>query len=164
MTGGSRALGLAVRLALDALTEELTGNNSSRVTAAADALLRSAAQADLPVPDTAPPPENTSIWQSLSAEMLLAQRAVNGSYLIAGLHIRPGNSDDSADFHTRLESGPLTDLIKSACVIAQLDLLLHAAPVFGWTLDTSTLESLLAQARQLNEASAGSAGPESQPH
>lgn len=157
MTGDSRALGLAVRLALDALAEELPGNTASRITAAADELLRSTAQAGLSVPDTAPPPENTAIWQSLSAEMLLAQRVVSGSYLIASLHIRPGNSSDSADFHTRLESGPFTDLIKSACVIAQLDLLRHAAPVFGWTINTSTLESLLAQARQLNETSAGSA-------
>jgi hypothetical protein len=91
--------------------------------------------------------------------MLLAQRAVKGSYLTAGLHVKPGNSGDSADFHTRLESGPLTDLIKSACAIAQLDLLQHAAPVFGWTVDTSTLENLLTEARQLNEASAGLAGP-----
>ena len=91
--------------------------------------------------------------------MLLAQRAINGSYLIAGLHVKPGHSANSADFHTRLESGPLTDLIGSACVIAQLDLLQHAAPVFGWTIETSTLESLLAEARQLNEASADAAGP-----
>ena len=164
MTRDSQALGLAVRLALDALTDELPGNNASCITAAADELLRSAAQAGLPVPDTAPPPEDTAIWQSLSAEMLLAQRAVSGSYLIAGLHIRPGNSSDSANFHTRLESGPLADLIKSACAIAQLDLLQHAAPVFGWTIETNTLESLLAQARQLNKASASSAGPESRPH
>lgn len=160
MTGDTPALGLAVRLALDALTEELAGNAASRITAAADELLRSAAQAGLPIPDTTPPPENTAIWQSLSDEMLLAQRAVNGSYLIAGLHIRPGNSSDRTDFHTRVESGPLTDLIKSACVIAQLDLLRHAAPMFGWTVDTRTLESLLTRARQLNEASANDTAPE----
>ena len=159
MAGESRALGLAVRLALDALIEELPGNTADRIQATTDELLRSAAQAGLPVPGSAPPPENTVIWRSLSAEMLLAQRAVNGSYLIAGLHVRPGNSGSSADFHTRLESGPLTDLIKSACVIAQLDLLQHAAPVFGWTVDTSTLENLLTEARQLNEASADLAGP-----
>jgi hypothetical protein len=89
----------------------------------------------------------------------LPQRAINGSYLTAGLHVKPGNSSNSTDFHTRLESGPLTDLIKSACVIAQLALLQQAAPVFGWTVDTSTLENLLAEARQLNEASAHSPDP-----
>ncbi len=78
--------------------------------------------------------------------MLLAQRAINGSYLIAGLHVKLGHSDKSADFRTRLESGPLTDLVASACVIAQLDLLQHAAPVFGWTVETSTLENLLDEA------------------
>jgi hypothetical protein len=91
--------------------------------------------------------------------MLLARRAINGSYLIAGLHVKPGHGANSADFHTRMESGPLTDLIASACVIAQLDLLQHAGPVFGWTIETSTLESLLAEARQLNQASADAAGP-----
>ena len=158
MISDPRALGLVVRLALDGLTEELQGSSPDRIRATTDELLRSAAQAGLPVPGTAPPSESTAIWRSLSAEMFLAQRAVNGSYLIAGLHVRPGNSG-SADFHTRLESGPLTDLIKSACVIAQLDLLQHAAPVFAWTVDTSTLENLLAEARQLNDTSAGLASP-----
>ena len=157
MTSESPGLGLAIRLALDALAEEFPGSNADHIRAATDELLRSAAQAGFPVPEGAPLAENTAIWQSLSVEMLLAQRAISSSYLMAGLHVKPGPSDNSADFHTRVESGPLTDLIKSACVIAQLDLLQHAAPVFGWTVETSTIENLLAEARQLNEASADSA-------
>jgi hypothetical protein len=158
MTSEPLGLGLVVRLALDALTEEPPGDNTDRIRTATDDLLRSAYQVGLPVPGAAPPAETTAIWQSLSAEMLLAQRAINGSYLIAGLHVKPGNSSNSANFHTRLESGPLTDLVASACIIAQLDLLQHAAPIFGWTIDTSTLENLLAEARHLNEASAHPAG------
>lgn len=159
MTSEPQALGVAVRIALDALTEELPGSNAERIRTITGELMRSASDAGLPVPDAVPPAESAAIWRSLSDEMLLAQRAINGSYLIAGLHVQPGHSANSADFHTRLESGPLTDLIGSACVIAQLDLLQHAAPVFGWTIETSTLESLLAEARQLNEASADAAGP-----
>ena len=159
ITSEPQALGLVVRLALDALTDELPGSNADRIGIITDELLRSASAAGLPVPDAVPPAESTTIWRSLSSEMLLAQRAINGSYLIAGLHVKPGHSDNSADFHTRLESGPLTDLIASACVIAQLDLLRHAAPVFGWTVETSTLESLLDEARHLNDASADAAGP-----
>jgi hypothetical protein len=158
MTSESQALGLAVRLAVDALTEELPGSNADRIGTITDELLSSASAAGLPVPGAVPPAESTAIWRSLSSEMLLAERAINGSYLIAGLHVKPGRSDNSADFHTRVESGPLTDLIASACVIAQLELLRHAAPVFGWTAETSTLESLLDEARQLNGASADAAG------
>ena len=55
MTSDPRALGLVVRLALDALTEELQGSNADRIRATTDELLRSAAQAGLPVPGTAPP-------------------------------------------------------------------------------------------------------------
>jgi hypothetical protein len=156
MASESPGLGLAIRLALDTLAQESRGSNADRIRAATDELLRSGAEAGLPVPDAAPPAENTAIWQSLSAEMLLAQRAVSGSYLMAGLHLKPGPSGNSADFHTRVESGPLTDLIKSACVIAQLDLLQHAAPVFGWTIESSAIEDLLAEAKQLNETSADS--------
>ena len=47
-----------------------------------------------------------------------------------------------------------TDLIASACVIAQLELVKHAAPMFGWTLDTETIDALLTEARELNEVSA----------
>jgi hypothetical protein len=159
ITSEPQALGLAVRLAVDALTEELPGDTADRVQTITDELLRATAGARLPVPDTVPPAESTAIWRSLSNEMLLAQWAINGSYLLAGLHVKPGHDANSADFHTRLESGPLTDLIASACVIAQLDLLQHAAPVFGWTIETSMLENLLAEARQLNEASADAAGP-----
>jgi hypothetical protein len=159
MTREPQALSLVVGIVLNALTEELPGSNANLIRTVTDELLRSAAAARLPVPDAVPPAESTAIWRSLSDEMLLAQSAINGSYLIAGLHVKPGHGANSADFHTRLESGPLTDLIASACVIAQLDLLRHAAPVFGWTIETSTLESLLAEARQLNEASAHAAGP-----
>ena len=48
-------LGLAVRLALDALTKEFSEGYPDRIGAITDELLRSAAQAGLPVPDAAPP-------------------------------------------------------------------------------------------------------------
>jgi hypothetical protein len=56
------------------------------------------------------------------------------------------------DFHTTLEPGPFTDLIASACVIAQLRLLQHAAEFFGWTIEAETVEELLLRAREVNSA------------
>jgi hypothetical protein len=85
--------------------------------------------------------------------MKLARSAVDGTYAAIGPHTRkPANKP--LGFHTQLEPGPFTELIASACVIALLDLLRHAASVFGWTTDENSIDSLLQQARALNETSA----------
>ena len=108
MTSESPGLGLAIRLALDALAGGIPGKQCRSHTGSHRRAAEIAAQAGFPVPEGAPLAENTAIWQSLSVEMLLAQRAISSSYLMAGLHVKPGPSDNSADFHTRVESGPLS--------------------------------------------------------
>lgn len=42
----------------------------------------------------------------------------------------------------------------SACVIAQLNLLKHAALIFRWTVDHDRIDALLAEAADINEVSA----------
>jgi hypothetical protein len=86
--------------------------------------------------------------------MRLARQAMEGSYLTTGLHMHQNPDQGRTGFHTRLESGPLTDMISTACAIGQLDLLQHAAPLFDWTVDQDAIEDLLAQAKLVNEASA----------
>jgi hypothetical protein len=77
---------------------------------------------------------------------------------MVGLHVRPVDGANTVGFDTRLKPGRFTDLITSACVIAQLELLKHAAPIFGWTINTEMIDALLTEAKELNEASARSDG------
>jgi hypothetical protein len=149
-------LGLVVRLALDALPDELPAATVGRAAAAREDLLRKAASAGMRIPASLPPAEGTAIWRVLAAEMQLAQTLAESSLRAAGLHVSYGGGADRADFRTRLQPGPLTDLITSACVIAQLQQLKHAAPVFGWTIDADRINTLLAGASDLNKASASS--------
>jgi hypothetical protein len=160
-------LGLAVRLAADALEREyinpvpqagITPQTRDRATAGRDEWLAAAANAGLMVPDEVKPPEQTTIWQSLGAEMRLARQVADVSYTVVGLHVKPGDAADQAGFETKLEPGPFTDLVASACVIAQLELLKHAAAIFGWNVDATRIESLLSEARDLNQTSATSPG------
>jgi hypothetical protein len=51
-------------------------------------------------------------------------------------------------------------MIASACVIAQLELLRSAAKLLSWAIAEQEIHGLLAEARELNEASAN---PESRP-
>ena len=51
-------------------------------------------------------------------------------------------------------------MIASACVIAQLELLKSAAELLSWAIAGQEIHGLLAEARELNEASPN---PESQP-
>ena len=86
----------------------------------------------------------------------MARRSIEGSYGMVGLHVRPVDGANTVGFDTRLKPGRFTDLITSACVIAQLELLKHAAPIFGWTINTEMIDALLTEAKELNEASARS--------
>jgi hypothetical protein len=147
-------LGLVVRLALDSLDDEQLYSVADRADSFKDDLLRGAVSAGVLIPDESRSPETTTIWQSLTAEMHMARRAVEGGYGTVVLHVKTSNEANRVDFHTKLEPGPFTDLIASACVIAQLELVKHAAPLFGWTLDIETIDALLTEARELNEVSA----------
>jgi hypothetical protein len=151
---GSEGLGLVIRLALDSLTGGPADSSQGATKSRAD-LLQTAVAGGLAVPDHLRPVESSSIWQSLAAEMQMAQSAGDYGFGIIGLHISPIQAS-TVGFETRKEPGPFTDLIASACVIAQLELLRHAAPIFGWTIDTETINTLITEAREMNETSARS--------
>jgi hypothetical protein len=153
---GGEGLGLVIRLAVDSLDDELLDSVTDWAVTVKNELLQSAASAGVLVPDELRPLETTTIWQTLTAEMHMARHAVEGGYWPAGLHVRPGNEANHVGFHTKLEPGPFTDLIASACVIAQLELVKQAAAVFGWTINIERIDALLTAARELNEASANS--------
>lgn len=145
-------LGVPIRMALSAL-DEIAGFNPELNARRREELLDGAAQLGITVPEQLAEPEKTAIYASLKAEMQLAQSAVNGTYSAVAFHVERAD-DEHLGFHTRLEPGALTELVASACVIAQLELLKQAAKVLGWGIDETKLNDLLATARELNEASA----------
>jgi hypothetical protein len=149
-------LGLAVRLALDSLDDEAFGDATTQAAATRGSLLQAAATTGLAVPDQLRTVESSEIWRSLTAEMQMARHAVDHSYGIAGLHMKPTDQTSTVGFETGQRPGPFTDLIASACVIAQLELLRHAAPIFGWTIDAESIDALITEAKELNETSARS--------
>lgn len=152
-------LGLVVRLALDSLNDETMKHIADWADTARSNLLQLAAGAGLVVPDDVRAAESSTIWRSLTAEMQMARRSIEGSYGMVGLHVKPADGANTVGFDTRLKPGPFTDLIASACVIAQLELLKHAAPIFGWTINIEMIDALLTEAKELNEASARSDFP-----
>ncbi|MGD0343622.1 MAG: hypothetical protein ABSB55_01485 [Acidimicrobiales bacterium] len=153
---GSEGLGLVIRLAIDSLDDELPDGAGNQAVTVKEELLQNAIRSGLLVPNDVRPPETTTIWHTLTAEMRMAQHAVEGRYWTVGLHLGPGDGADHLAFHTKLQPGPFTDLIASACAIAQLELLKQAASVFGWTIDIQRIDALLTAATELNETSAHS--------
>jgi hypothetical protein len=75
----------------------------------------------------------------------MAELMTTSGLRAAELHVSYSGAD-RAQFRIRVEPGALTDLVASACVIAQLHLLRHAAPVFGWTISPERINVLLAKA------------------
>jgi hypothetical protein len=68
--------------------------------------------------------------------------------------MKNANKSNLVGFETGQKPGPFTDLIASASVIARLELLRRATPIFGWTIDIESVSALIAEAKELNEASA----------
>jgi hypothetical protein len=99
------------------------------------------------------PPETTSIFQRLGAEMNMGESVASGGYGAVYLHTAEV-SEEHVGFQVALEHGPLADLVASAAVIAMLDTLTHAAPLFGWTLDGEAVSKTMEDARTLNAAAA----------
>jgi hypothetical protein len=143
--------GLILRIALDEFDEPTSSDN--RATPGRQNLLADAESAGIAIPDDLPESEGTDVFKSLRAEMQMADSAVNGGFRSADLHVTPGESGQ-VEFHTQLKPGPFTEMVASAFVIAQLELLRAAAKFFGWTLESSALGDLLGRARHLNETSA----------
>jgi hypothetical protein len=148
---GSKGLGVGVRSVLDAIIElgadpDLTAQTLQQVRSAAEA-------AKVTIPDQLAPPETTSIYRSLQAEMMLATRVVNGSCGAIHLHITQ-TDQEHAGFQVALEHGPLADLVASAAVIAMLNTLSDAMQLFGWTADADAITTTMGEARTLNDAAA----------
>jgi hypothetical protein len=143
-------VGIILRMALDQLDEFGADPELAKYRAE---LISGAASAGITIPDELAEPETSAIYASLTAEMRLAHGAVNGTYTVAGLHVRRPDAEH-VGFHTQLEPGSFTEMVASACVIAQLDLLKRGAKLFGWTIDENNVDNLLEEARELNEASA----------
>jgi hypothetical protein len=148
---GGEGLGIAVRSVLDAMTEVgadpgLTAQALQRVQSAAEA-------AGVSIPDQLAPPETTSIYRSLQAEMIMATSVVNGSY--GAIHLHTAQADqEHAGFQVALEHGPLANLVASAAVIAMLNTLSDATKLFSWTADAETITTTMGEARTLNDAAA----------
>ena len=85
--------------------------------------------------------------------MRLANSVINGTYAGTWPHLKQ-HDDDYAGFYTQVDPGPFTEMIASACVMAQLELLKNAANIFDWPLDMQKVNDLLKEARELNDASA----------
>jgi hypothetical protein len=147
-------LGLVIRLALDTVDDEAHGDATTQADTTRSGLLQAAATAGLAVPDQLRTLESSDIWRTLTNEMQIARRAADHSYGIVGLHMKPADQTNTVGFETGKRPGPFTDLIASACVIAQLELLRRAALIFDWTIDAEATSALIIEAKELNDKSA----------
>jgi hypothetical protein len=98
------------------------------------------------------------VWKSLAEEMRLARQVADVSYVTTSLHMQLEQESNRMSFRTKIEPGHLTDMIATAAAIAELDVILGvikgSAQIFGWTIDEVQIDTLLAEARTLNEAAA----------
>ena len=116
--------GIVVRMVLDGIDEiggdpELSQETRQFVLSTADDL-------NITVPDDLPDASLTTIYGSLTAEMRFAVSAAEATYAAVGLHVKRPD-DEHVGFHTKVEPGHFTDMVATACVIAQLDVLRRAA-------------------------------------
>lgn len=126
------APGIVSRMVLDALGE--VGADPALVADRRSELEEATTALGITIPDELPEYEASSIFATLKFEMDLAKTTVSGSYAPVGFHVvREGGERDG--YHTQLEAGPLTEMIASACVIAELNLLRCAAQLFEWDLE-----------------------------
>ncbi len=144
-------IGIVLRMALEMPSEIDAGPELTATYR--DQLINSAASAGITIPDELPGPETSAIYSVLNLEMRLARSAVNGTYAAIWPHLKQQDAEHAV-FYTQVDPGPFTEMIASACVIAQLELLKHGAKLFGWTIDEPKINDLLDAARELNEVSA----------
>ncbi len=154
-------LGIAVRMLADAIQE---GGTATGAAATAGALVDRAVAIGLSVPVELPDVADSLVYQTLSAEMTLADAAIADSCSVAQFHV--AETDESVlAFHTQLAPGHFTDLITSACVLAAMSLLTHASAVLGWEVEPEPVARLSAEAQVVNlRAAAGEheAGPDAE--
>ena len=143
-------LGIVLRMALNSVGEIGADSDSSQQ--ARRVIQQVGDQLGIAIPDTPPDPESTVIYRSLNTEMHLAKGVSEGSYAIVGLHIQADT--EQSGFHTKRRPDSFTDMITTACVMAQLDLLKRAASFFDWSLDVTNVDELIAKATEMNNAAA----------
>ena len=143
-------LGIVLRMALDSIGG--IGADAERSEQARRTVRQVADQVGVVIPDALPDPENTAIYRSLTTEMRLAENASEGSYGTVGLHIQVGA--EQPGFHTKRQPDSFTDMITTACVMAQLDLLKRAAGLFNWSIDITRIDELIAKATAINNSAA----------
>jgi len=144
-------IGTVLRMALEMPSE--IGAGPELMATYRGQLIDSAVSAGITIPDELPGPETSAIYSILNLEMRLAHSAVNGTYGAIWPHLKQQDAEHAA-FYTQVDPGPFTEMIASACVITQLELLKRGAKLFGWTIDEPTINDLLDEARELNEVSA----------
>ena len=149
-------MGIVLRMALEMPGE--IGASPELTATYREQLIDSAASAGIAIPDELPGPGASAIYSVLNLEMRLARSAVNGTYGAIWPHLKQQDAEHAA-FYTQVDPGPFTEMVASACVIAQLELLKRGARLFGWTVDESKVDDLLDAARELNEVSANPALP-----
>jgi hypothetical protein len=149
--GGGPGLGVVMRMVLQAPDE--LGAGPEFTASYRRELINLIGSAGITIPDELAKPETSAIYTSLGEEMRLAQSVADGRYAAVGLHIKWPDAEHIG-FHTQLEPGHFTEMVATACVIAQLDLLKRGAKLFGWTIDEKKIDDLLEEARSLNQASA----------
>ena len=143
--------GIAVRAVMDAFAS--SGADPKMVATHLADLKEAVTAASITVPPELPASKESHIYRSLQAEMNMAADVLSVNYASTGLHIVKLD-EEHAGFQTKLERGPLTDLVASAAAIAMLDTLRHAAGLFEWAIDAETLTTTLARAREVNNAAA----------
>lgn len=143
--------GIAARMALNAADE--LGASPEAASAHRLKVAELAKNAGIIIPADLKDPQESAIYHSLKGEMRLAESVINATYAPIGFHI-DWSVPETAGFHTQVKRGPFTEMVGSACVIAQADLVMRAAKLFNWKLDQQSVEALLAEARTLNEAAA----------
>lgn len=151
----SAGFGIAVRIVCDEI-EAVAAEpdiDATSMTARMQALLGSAQQLGLTVPQHLPGPETTHVYASLGDEMRMARAATDAACSTAAWHVQNLDGQHSR-FKVTVEAGPFTDLIASAAAIAMLDLLNHAVVLFSWPAASTPVNDLLAEAQGINQTAA----------
>ncbi|SDY92206.1 hypothetical protein SAMN05661080_05029 [Modestobacter sp. DSM 44400] len=144
-------LGVALRAVMDTIAS--SGSDPDLIATRLAEFEAGAKAAGLTVPSELLASEETDIFRSLQAEMNMASDLLEANYVGIELHVMRIDEEHTG-FQTKLEGGPLTDLVASAATIAMLDTLRNAALVFEWTIEADAIEATMARAREVNEAAA----------
>jgi hypothetical protein len=109
-------LGIVLRMALNSSVE--IGADPDPTQQAQTAIRQVANQLGIAIPDSLSDPESTAIFRSLNLEMKLARTASEAGYAMVGLHVQGGAEPG---FYTKRQPDFFTEMIITACVMAQLE-------------------------------------------